>query len=288
VRGLLSNRQPRPFGEPERRYAIQTWRYLRLGMIGLVIGLGASVLYEHFEVRSHCWQTSISAYYYTPVRAVFVGALIGIGVSLICLRGNTPIEDVLLNLAGMLAPVVALVPTPDPGTCTSVIASTQGRHANIANNVTALIVVGALALVVAGVLIARNDASLFAVIGYGVAWAAWLAAALVFWLARHFFERNGHYTAAVLLFLSIVAVACINAAGYKRATDTRVIRNPYAAIAAAMLISLAGMILVGALGWRYWVIVLETLIITLFALFWIIQTVELWKGGLREEPATEP
>jgi hypothetical protein len=286
--GLLSNRQARPFGEPEQRYAIQTWRYLRLGMIGLVIGLGVSVVYEHFKVRSDCWQTSISAYYYTPVRAVFVGALIGIGVALISLRGNTPIEDVLLNLAGMFAPVVALVPTPDPGTCTSVIASTQGRHANIANNITALIVLGVVALLVAGILIARNDATLLALIGYGVAWAIWLAAALVFWLARHFFERNAHYTAAVLLFLSIVAVACINAVGYKRATNTHVIRNPYAAIAAAMLVSLAVMIVIGALGWRYWVIVVETLIISLFALFWIIQTVELWKGGLREEPAAGP
>jgi len=281
---MPSHEHAHQFGEDEQLYAIQTWRYLRLGMIGLVIGLGASVLYEHFKVPSDCFQTSISAYYYTPVRGIFVGALIGIGLALICLRGNTPIENILLNIAGMFAPVVALVPTPDPGTCTSLIVSTQGRHANIANNITALLVVGALALVVAGILVARNEAPLASLVGFGIASLTWLAAVLVFALARHFFERNAHYTAAVAMFLCIVAVACVNAVGYKRAEKSQSIRNRYSAIAATMVASLVVMIVIGQVGWRYWVIVLETILIALFALFWIVQTRELWKPGLRRNP----
>ena len=34
-------------------------------------------------------------------------------------------------------------------------------------------------------------------------------------------------------------------------------------------------------GWPYWVIVLEGCIISLFALFWALQTKELWNKGLR-------
>lgn len=61
--------------------------------------------------RATCWGESISGYYYTPSRNVFVGALVVIGVSLIAIKGSTDREDVLLNLAGVLAPIVAFVPT---------------------------------------------------------------------------------------------------------------------------------------------------------------------------------
>ena len=74
-----------------------------------------------------CFQTSISAYYYTPVHGVFIGALVAVGTCLICLRGNTDAEDILLNLAGMFAPVVALVPTPGTGSCGSVLTTADNR-----------------------------------------------------------------------------------------------------------------------------------------------------------------
>ena len=43
--------------------AIQTYRYLRLGLVGGVVLLAASILIERAEVD--CWQTSVSGYYYT-------------------------------------------------------------------------------------------------------------------------------------------------------------------------------------------------------------------------------
>jgi hypothetical protein len=98
----------------------KTYRYVRIGMVGATVLLGTPVLIEHNTVEPACWQTSISAYYYSPVRAVFVGALMAIGLSLIVIKGSTWPEDVCLNVAGMLAPVVALVPTADHGTCWSV------------------------------------------------------------------------------------------------------------------------------------------------------------------------
>ena len=88
--------------------AQKTYRYLRIGLIGAAVMLAAAVVIERWHVD--CWQGSISAYYYTPVRAVFVGALVAVGLSLIVIKGEGH-EDVYLNIAGMLAPVVAFVPT---------------------------------------------------------------------------------------------------------------------------------------------------------------------------------
>ena len=94
-------------------FAIKSYRYLRLSIVVVVLALLASVLIE----RSHvdCFQESISAYFYTPVQAMFVSALVVIGVCLIAVRGRTTGEDVLLNLAGVLAPIVAFVPTTSSG-----------------------------------------------------------------------------------------------------------------------------------------------------------------------------
>ena len=68
------------------------------------------------------WQTSISSYYYTPAGPVFTAVLCALGVCLVVLRGYTDAEDTALNLAGLSAPMVGFVPTPEMG------ADRQGRH----------------------------------------------------------------------------------------------------------------------------------------------------------------
>jgi putative Mn2+ efflux pump MntP len=96
--------------------ARKTYRYLRIGMIGAVVLLAVAIGIERTKVD--CFQTAISAYYYTPVRAIFVGSLIAVGLALIVYKGSTW-EDLALNFAGMLAPVVAVAPTTDVGICWS-------------------------------------------------------------------------------------------------------------------------------------------------------------------------
>src|ERR1700704_5406992 len=113
-------------------------------MVVLVAGLAVAIVHEWITVHADCLQTSISAYYYTSVHAYFIGALVSIGVCLFCMKGSTDTEDVVLNLAGMFAPIVGLVPTPGPGTCGVVPGTAQHIHDNVANNMTALFVVGAL------------------------------------------------------------------------------------------------------------------------------------------------
>ena len=273
------------------RDAIRTWGYLRLTMIGVVVGLGVAVLYEHFHAPHHCWQTSISAYYYTPARGYFVGALTAIAVCMVCLRGNTELEDVLLNLGGMLAPIVAFVPTPDAGGCTSARSALESTPANVANNVTALLVVGLLALVFAAWRARRGERK--PRIGFVAAVLVWLVTAVVFEADRHFFIHTAHYAAAVLLFACIVAVVVVNAFDFKdrgKARDRgnptdrgkrKSVRNRYMLIAALMGVALGGLLIAEAAGYAYWLIVLETALLVLFGAFWVIQTVELWGHGLR-------
>jgi len=259
--------------------AITTWRYLRLSMVGLVVGLAFSVAYERSLVD--CFQTSISAYYYTPVHSWFVGGLIGVGVCLFALKGNTQAEDTLLDLAGMFAPIVALVPTPDPGTCASVLGTTQDRNVNIANNVRALLALELGALILAAYLNRRRKPPRSEVVDYVLGAAVWLTTVVTFFFAHHFFVRNAHFVAATAMFLCIIAVVWINALSYKEQTEASSLANRYAAIAAAMVASFA-VIPVGLFGdWPYWVIVLEGLLIALFALFWGMQTKELWDKGIR-------
>ncbi len=74
---------------------------------------------------------------------MFTGGLVAIGVSLIAIKGSTDLEDVLLNLAGVLAPIVAFVPTTPPeGGCPSVGVDVRYAELYIDNNVLAYAIGG--------------------------------------------------------------------------------------------------------------------------------------------------
>jgi hypothetical protein len=262
--------------------AVKTWRYLRVAMVALVVGLYVSIFFEWLEVGGDCLQPSISAYYYTPVHGIFVGVLVSVGVCLFCLKGSTDAEDILLNLAGMFAPVVALVPTPDVDRCASVLGNAQDPDANVLNNLTALLAVGLLGLLVLAYLATKNRPTPPERVGYAVAALVWIATTAIFVADRGLVVDGGHFTAAILMFLCIVAVVCINAREYKdEKPDERSLRNRYAAIAGAMVGSSLAIGFAGWLGWSHWLIAIETVLIVLFAVFWLIQTIDLWQRGLR-------
>jgi hypothetical protein len=79
-------------------------------MVCLLLGLGVAVGYQTWRQGCHLL-SSVSAYYYTPAQAIFVGALIGLGACMIALKGTRPVEEIFLNLGGRFAAVVAIVPT---------------------------------------------------------------------------------------------------------------------------------------------------------------------------------
>ena len=60
-------------------------------------------------------QPSISAYYYTIMRGVFVGSLWSIGVFLFSYRGYSKVDSIAGNLACLFAVATSLFPTNPPG-----------------------------------------------------------------------------------------------------------------------------------------------------------------------------
>jgi hypothetical protein len=219
----------------------KSYRYLRIAMVGLLIALAAAVFYQSSQQGS--FLASVSAYYYTPAQAVFVGALIGLGASMIALQGLTDAEDQFLNLGGIFAILVAIVPTgrgadfesavracrESGGTllthlastnldCPGVLALQDATRANVENNMAALLIVGGLTLVLTAVILLTGKAAKpgtegrwWVIGGFSAAVVLWLLglialAVSVDWLAGH-----GHYIAAGGLLLSILLVAGANA-----------------------------------------------------------------------------
>jgi len=94
-----------------REHIIDTYFALRAGMafsalaLPLVLWLGAWILF------GTALQPSMSDYYYTNMGDVFVGVLIAVGASLTMYKGYSNREDRILDVAGLLAVGVALIPS---------------------------------------------------------------------------------------------------------------------------------------------------------------------------------
>ena len=108
-------RDPTTFCEAPAAYIVETYFVLRMviavGAIGLPVAL---VGWAAVDPEPAAAVTSLSAFYYTPARGLFVGTLVAIGVALVAYRGYTRGENRLLNAAGTLAMVAAPRPTEDP------------------------------------------------------------------------------------------------------------------------------------------------------------------------------
>jgi hypothetical protein len=272
--------------------AVKTYNYLRIALAALVVLLYSAIVLEWWAA-GRCLQPSISAYYYTPVHAVLIGVLVTMGVCLVALKGNTDGEDVLMNLAGMLAPGVAFIPTPTASDCSSAPLLRPDIPAFVGNNMPALFftaaVVGAVAVVItlrqggfAGLsTVERLGAALtVAVLGGGVVW---------FVVDRESFIAHGHAAAAVPMFLAIIGVVWLNArdvgAAVRQGSAPEAHRRyvaMYRTIALVMLVCLVLTVVItlatSSAQVVFWV---EVVLITLFAVFWVVQTIELWNRGLR-------
>jgi hypothetical protein len=107
-----------------QEHMLGTYHSLRVGLVVLGVALPLLVLLaSHVVQQDPTWHGSISAYYHGHVRVrvfttrdVFVGGLLAIAACLYFYKGYGTRENVALNLAGVLALVVALCPTHRPGT----------------------------------------------------------------------------------------------------------------------------------------------------------------------------
>lgn len=269
-----------------------TYRYLRLGMVGLIVLLFVSVLYERTQAAG-CWQTSISAYYYTPVRSIFVGVLIAIGLCLIVIRGRDPWQDGFLNVAGMLAPIVALVPTSDSGRClsTEAVAAVADDAAprviapidiaGVQNNLVALFVTGVLALVVAymwrrgrATTAARARIQRFSV-SFAVT-VALVAVGFALFVLTDWFERVAHLTAAAGMFFCLGVVVFIR----WRASSASRHGTIYKLVWQGMALSVVVGVLLTVVSVDHAILLVELAEIACFMAFWVTRTHEDWDAGV--------
>jgi hypothetical protein len=271
--------------------AVKTYRYLRLGMIGMVVMLAASLLIEAAAAPG-CWQTSISAYFYTPVRAVFVGVLMTIGLALFVLKGRTDWEDTWLNLAGMCAPIVALVPTTDVGTCSSSNGSPMPIKGEripgwlidlVRNNGRALSVffIIAFAIGIAKSWRRMSQMRRAPITGSVLSLVVLLALSYV-WISPRWVTAHLHGSSAVAMFVFLWGAVVSNLLGHRKERNTAAFRW-YLAIAIGMVISAP----IGLLFGDHKVLVIEALEIGWFVLFWAVQTARAW-GSLQPSRSLLP
>jgi hypothetical protein len=131
LRWLRSVGHGRPAGSGDGVLA-SNYLYLRqvvgwLGTLLPLILLAANPIALSIEHSSCGWlPASVSGYYYSPVRNIFVGALCGLGLFLIAYVGSDLGDRVITDLAGVFALGVALFPTiptvtsPASATCETV------------------------------------------------------------------------------------------------------------------------------------------------------------------------
>jgi hypothetical protein len=283
-------------------HAAKTYRYLRIGILGATAMLLASVSLEVIETK--CFLTSISAYYYTAARPVFVGALLAIGLALITIKGDRR-EDLALNIAGMLAPVVALVPIRSFNMVGNCLVRDPLRDADpevleafldlsVGNNMSALIWAGGGGLVVTvGVLIKGRKKLVRTLQGpntssereslVDLVLFASLAAIFVGWFAflRVSFIGSAHLVSAGGMFvaLAVAALVCSKyASGWRKRT--------YRWIGITMIASIP-LLALSSFVFDWWILVLELIEIALFAAFWAVQTIERWDEKVVATPGSQ-
>ncbi|MET0788265.1 MAG: hypothetical protein ABWY33_03390 [Cellulomonas sp.] len=265
----------------------KTYRYLRVSVVGMALLLGTSLVIEMVWGDSPRLG-SISAYYYTAVKAVFIGSLVAIGPAMIAIKGRPGWEDALLDLAGMVIPLVAFVPTPLKRGCDDGVATClpPALVPGVENNVSALLVVGGVGLVFAWWSAQpRGRAMTIALL---VATGVWLAFGLWFVLSRDTFLTGAHYASAITFFVLIAGVAWINGRraperGNVRGMTPRGYSGTYKVISLLMVLTI---VVAGALyaiaalsGFTLWfatILVVEAILLVLFVVFWILQTAENW------------
>ena len=255
----------------------RTYRYVRLTILAATLLLAVAVAVEEITGGP---LPSLSAAYYTPAGPMFVAGLCVVAAAFAALSGRS-VEQGLLDVAAVLALVIAVVPTTvESGACgASARCVPPGVVAVVVNNgvaVASVVLAGVVLSVVQGTVSRGVDGTATAVVVMVGGFGAWGLAAPVAFLSF------AHNVAAVGFFVLIGAVAAIGAWRPQRAP--RRFRPAYAAVAVGILVCLAGLaatLVVAAGGGDVtrpmpWVFLGESLALVLFAVFWFLQTVELW------------
>lgn len=274
---------------------LRTYRNLRIGIGSVVIVVMVSV---GVAAQSVGVLSSISAYYYTPARTMFVGALMAASLGLLTISGRG-FQRVLLDTAGLLAPLIAILPTPignntvpglDAGCPPGRLCVPQAFHADVANGIYTFVIVGTVVVVVILILSRTKSVDLRSVAGSLVAAAAVLAAVIWLWQREPELLLNlGHVVAAAGFFLMISAAAVVVVfPGVDRSKSkepgkvpSKSFRTMYLIIAAGFVIDIAivASVIVNGNVDSFTIpviLVCELVALGLFLLFWILQSFPKW------------
>lgn len=259
----------------------RTYRYVRLTILAATLLLAVAVGMQGMVGGP---LPSLSAAYYTPAGPMFVAALFVVAAAFVALSGHS-VEQGLLDVAAVLALVIAVVPTTlESEVCGELVRCVPPATIPTAVNngvaVASVVLVGVIAGVVLSIV--QGTMSRGVVLTAGA--VAALVVGVIVWaaVAPTSFLAAGHNVAAVGFFLLVGAVAAIAAWRPQRAPER--FRPAYAAVAIGILLSLVGLgvTLAAAAGGADivrpvpWLFVGEAAALVLFAVFWILQTAELW------------
>ncbi|MEP6796635.1 MAG: hypothetical protein ABI890_00745 [Lapillicoccus sp.] len=264
-----------------------SYRYLRIAPIICVVMLLTAVAIQ--RTHADCWQTSISAYYFTAAHSAFVASLCAIGMGLIVYKGNSDTEDVILNFAGFFAFIVAMSPTARETVCGPGLPVDFDVMSGTRNTVLAVIITSVVAEVTRIIVDRRSEGeqpSFWARVGTVIGWVLVTLGVVAFFVWPDAFQAHAHNVSAVALFLGIIGVVIANARTAPLRTRDQRFKQAYVSIAWAMTLTLVGVVVVHLTlsGFAHAVIVVEVLLILEFAAFWGVQTAELW-GGEGPDPA---
>ncbi|WP_028049047.1 hypothetical protein [Cellulomonas sp. URHD0024] len=278
-----------------------TYRSLRVAIVAMALLLAISIVIEVLWGEGQRFG-SISGYFYSPVRNVLVGTLVATGPALIAIKGRAGWEDSLLDIAGMVIPLVAFVPVPfdpvpggcgDAGPCLP-----SDLVPAVDNNVTALLLVGAAVLAFAW----RNrgrGSSAAGRAGLVVTTVVWLAFGVWFVAGHASFLLRAHYVAAVVLFACISGAAAYAArhvveppVGRPKGMSPESYSRAYRLISLFMSVTVVAAGVAGLVGWLrggqqwpYTLFVVEAVLLVLFVVFWVLQTGENWDEDAVETAA---
>jgi hypothetical protein len=284
-----------------------TYRDLRVGGVVLMVMLFAGVIIE--RVPAICWQTAISAYYYTSAHSIVIAALLALGTVFIVHKGSSDTEDVLLTLAGVCTFIAAMVPQPRPDPLCRVEVDLPPEYkVEPAWQFNVWAVVIALGLGWVGMKVVQrlrpgDTRHAPSPVGMLLRWFVFWPIMAVGLIALIFFPDKfkewAHGAAGVLMLSAFIATVFCTAYIVGREDESksphrRGYQVTYRWIAGVMLGTLIFVVFLHLVhpNWAQtiWGLRIEAVLILEFAAYWGVQTVELWNTADRREllaPATQ-
>jgi len=101
---MKTNKKPLVLSYLKHRQAIGALAFF----MPVILALGALIVF------GDPIQSSISAYYHTGMRNVFIGILFIVAMFLFCYKGWGTVDDIIANLSGLFALGIALLPVAAP------------------------------------------------------------------------------------------------------------------------------------------------------------------------------